>query len=79
MGAPSVVLLCVGRPRPTGSLNTRTLCRTSRAPGQGLRPERGRPSVWPHKSGKGFDLLIPEGISISGRIVCTEPMEQAEG
>ena len=22
---------------------------------------------------KGFDLVIPEGISVSGRIVCTEP------
>lgn len=35
-------------------------------------------SVWPHKNGKGFDLVIPEGISLSGRIVCTEPKEQAE-
>lgn len=32
-------------------------------------------SVWPHKNGKGFDLVIPEGISLSGRIVCTEPRE----
>ena len=32
-------------------------------------------SVWPHKSGKGFDLVIPEGISVSGRIVCTELKE----
>lgn len=30
-------------------------------------------SVWPHKIGKGFDLVIPAGISVSGRIVCTEP------
>jgi type IV secretory pathway TraG/TraD family ATPase VirD4 len=30
-------------------------------------------AVWPHKSGKGFDLVIPEGISVTGRIVCTEP------
>jgi type IV secretory pathway TraG/TraD family ATPase VirD4 len=29
--------------------------------------------VWPHKSGKGFDIVIHEGISVSGRIVCTEP------
>lgn len=29
--------------------------------------------VWPHKSGKGFDVVIHEGISVSGRIVCTEP------
>lgn len=31
-------------------------------------------AVWPHK-GKGFDLVIPAGISVSGRIVCTEPKE----
>jgi hypothetical protein len=31
--------------------------------------------VWPHKSGKGFDVVIHEGISMSGRIVCTEPKE----
>jgi hypothetical protein len=29
--------------------------------------------VWPHKNGKGFDIVIHEGISVSGRIVCTEP------
>jgi hypothetical protein len=29
--------------------------------------------VWPHKSGKGFDVVIHEGISVNGRIVCTEP------
>ena len=29
--------------------------------------------VWPHKSGKGFDVVIHEGISVGGRIVCTEP------
>jgi hypothetical protein len=49
------------------------------------RPERGqRPqsqwievgAVWPHKSGKGFDLVIPDGISLSGRIVCRERKEQ---
>jgi hypothetical protein len=35
-------------------------------------------SVWPHKNGKGFDLVIPAGISVSGRIVCTEPKEPSE-
>lgn len=30
-------------------------------------------AVWPHKNGKGFDLVIPEGISVTGRIVCIEP------
>jgi type IV secretory pathway TraG/TraD family ATPase VirD4 len=29
--------------------------------------------IWPHKSGKGFDLVVHPGISVSGRIVCTEP------
>lgn len=32
-------------------------------------------SVFPHKNGKGFDLVIPEGLSVTGRIVCTEPKE----
>ncbi len=35
-------------------------------------------AVWPHKNGRGFDLVIPAGISVSGRIVCTERKEQAE-
>lgn len=35
-------------------------------------------SVFPHKNGNGFDVVIPEGISVSGRIVCTEPKEKAE-
>lgn len=34
--------------------------------------------VWPHKSGKGFDIVIHEGISVSGRIVCTEPKKNDE-
>jgi hypothetical protein len=29
-------------------------------------------ALWPHKSGKGFDLVIPEGICLSGRIVVRE-------
>ena len=33
-------------------------------------------AIWPHKNGKGFDLVIPAGISITGRIVCTERKEQ---
>jgi len=28
-------------------------------------------AVWPHKSG-GFDLVIPKGIAVSGRITCRE-------
>mgnify|MGYP005821141999 CR=1 FL=1 len=29
-------------------------------------------AIWPHKSGKGFDLVIPAGLSLQGRIVCRE-------
>jgi hypothetical protein len=29
-------------------------------------------AVFPHKNGGGFDIVIPDGISLSGRIVCTE-------
>ena len=29
-------------------------------------------AIWPHKNGKGFDLVIPAGLSVTGRIVCTE-------
>lgn len=29
-------------------------------------------AIWPHKNGDGFDLLIPAGISVTGRIVCTK-------
>jgi hypothetical protein len=29
-------------------------------------------AVWPHKNGKGFDIVIGEQLSVSGRIVCTE-------
>ncbi|MEJ0047136.1 MAG: hypothetical protein WDN04_14240 [Rhodospirillales bacterium] len=32
-------------------------------------------AIWPHKNGKGFDLVIPAGLSVSGRIVCTEPKD----
>lgn len=35
-------------------------------------------ALFPHKSGNGFDLVIPEGISVTGRIVCTEPKEKEE-
>lgn len=30
-------------------------------------------AVWPHKNGEGFDLVLPPGLSVSGRIVCTKP------
>jgi hypothetical protein len=30
-------------------------------------------TVWTHKNGSGFDLVIPPGVTLSGRITCTEP------
>ncbi len=33
-------------------------------------------SVFPHKNGNGFDVVIPAGISVTGRITCTEPKEK---
>lgn len=33
-------------------------------------------AVWPHRNGKGFDLVIPPGVTVSGRIVCTERKEK---
>ena len=45
---------------------------TPKKPGEkGFWREIG--AVWPHKNGKGFDVVIHEGISVHGRIVCTEP------
>ena len=28
-------------------------------------------AVWPHRNGPGFDLVIFDQLSVSGRIVCT--------
>jgi len=33
-------------------------------------------AVWPHTKGNGFDLVIPPGVTISGRIVITERKER---
>ncbi len=44
--------------------------------GKGLWHEVG--VVWPHKNGNGFDVVLYEGISIHGRIVCTEPKEKEQ-
>ncbi len=33
-------------------------------------------AIWPHKTGNGFDLVIPEGISVTGRIVCTQSKDK---
>lgn len=30
-------------------------------------------AIWQHKSGEGFDLVIPAGLSVTGRIVCIKP------
>jgi hypothetical protein len=37
-------------------------------------------AVWPHQNGEGFDIVIPAGLSVSGRLVCTkrkEPQQSA--
>ena len=34
-------------------------------------------AVWPHKNGTGFDLVVYDQISVSGRIVCTERKDKA--
>ncbi len=31
--------------------------------------------VWPHKNGQGFDVVIHEGMSIYGKIICVERKE----
>jgi hypothetical protein len=33
-------------------------------------------SVWPHKNGVGFDLVIEDQIAVLGRIVCTVPKDK---
>ena len=32
-------------------------------------------AVWPHKNGVGFDLAIPTGMVVSGRIACMPPSD----
>lgn len=32
-------------------------------------------AVWPHRNGEGFDLIIPAGLSVSGRVVITRRKE----
>jgi len=34
-------------------------------------------SVWNHSKGEGFDLVIPPGLSVSGRIVCMPKKDAA--
>ena len=33
-------------------------------------------AVWPHRNGNGFDLVIPAGISVTGRIIRVERKEE---
>jgi hypothetical protein len=33
-------------------------------------------AVWPHGKGGGFDVVIHDQLSVSGRIVCTERKEK---
>jgi hypothetical protein len=35
-------------------------------------------AVWPHKNGNGFDLVIDDQLSVTGRIVITEPKEKVD-
>lgn len=42
--------------------------------GKGFWREIG--AVWPHKNGNGFDIVIHDQISVSGRVVCIEPKEK---
>ena len=35
-------------------------------------------AVWPHKTGNGFDVVIPKGIAVFDRIVCTERKEKPD-
>jgi hypothetical protein len=34
-------------------------------------------AIWPHKNGSGFDLVLVDQLSVSGRIVCTERKEKS--
>jgi hypothetical protein len=35
-------------------------------------------AVWPHGKGEGFDLVLPPGLAVSGRIVCMPVTDKAE-
>ena len=32
-------------------------------------------AVWPHKNGEGFDVVIADRISVTGRITCIVPKD----
>ena len=33
-------------------------------------------TVWSHSNGDGFDLVIPPGVTVSGRLVCRKRKER---
>lgn len=33
-------------------------------------------AVWPHKGGNGFDVVLPQGLAVSGRIVCMKAKDE---
>ena len=35
-------------------------------------------AVWPHRNGSGFDVVIPVGLAVSGRLVCVPPKPSDE-
>lgn len=35
-------------------------------------------AVWPHRNGSGFDVVIAQGLSVSGRVVCVPPKADEE-
>ena len=50
---------------------THTAFIVSDAPGGDKRAQWFEISaVWTHSDGKGFDIQIPPGVTVSGRIVC---------
>jgi hypothetical protein len=59
------------------------LATVNRTPSSGNVRYVGRKSTYrltgPHKNGIGFDLVIPAGISISGRVVCVERKDEQLG
>ncbi len=34
--------------------------------------------IWPHSKNGGFDLVVHEGMSVHGRVVCLEPKKDGE-
>lgn len=46
--------------------------RTDKASGEVKTYWHRAGTAFPHKKGNGFDLVIPEGMSISGRVVMLE-------